>query len=200
MIRDSTSYFPGGHKALETLNDEDATAIFYSKEGLLYHEEFRCDILGPWETEYPGFLTMAFPKNSSYFPFFHYQTIRHFESGVLFALRNRWTTFNTDHCKTNEPSPLGLEKLISLFGLLAVSSLAAIFVFALEKISSIERSKTNEKVIPVKRDFWPSGRGNQDEIWMNLDFIVEKFQIREKKQFTQEMQKLLLLSKRANKS
>lgn len=138
-------YFNGELSGLEMLLREDKTALFYTREGFLHFQEFRCTVVMPWRTKYPAFLTMGFPKNSPYYPFFSYQMLRHFENGVVPALRERWLTFGTDHCKDDGLKPLGFEKLVCLFGLLAAAALAAVGVFSVEKILTIGRSEDTGK-------------------------------------------------------
>ena len=189
--------FPEERGALERLMQEQKMAMFYNQEALLDYEEFRCDILAPWLTKYPGFLTLAFPKNSAYFPFFQYQTIRYFENGVIEVLRNRWTTFKMDHCLNTEPTSLGLEKLISLFGLLGTSALLALVVFCFEKVagfgggpflSSAERSKVDDEMFFVQSVV-------EGAMQSHLNRVMLKFSIGDRRLFMDEMRHLLALAK-----
>ena len=196
-VRDySTSYFSSNPTSMGSRLAEEETAIFYTKEGLLYFDELRCDVLTPWETKYPGFLTMAFPKNSTYFPLFHFQAIRHFENGVIFALRNRWTTFRSDHCKNSGPQSLGLEKLVSLFGLLAVASTCAVAIFIMEKLAQIKGplGLGQVKNLSMEKQWNQDGTLEQEFLMLSLNEMTNRFEISEKRRFIFEMQRIVNLS------
>ena len=193
---DSNEYFTDEITGLEMLLKEDKTALFYTREGFLHFQEFRCEVLMPWKTKYPAFLTMGFPKNSPYFPFFNYQMMHHFENGVVPALRQRWLTFGTDHCKDNGLKPLGLEKLISLFGLLAVASIAAIALFLAEKILALgsregHKGQIAKKIVEQEvreRD------GLTPQMVMKLPEVMTNYGIVQKRKFISDMTDFVLLS------
>ena len=189
---DSTSYFVGEEDGLEMLLKEEYTALYYQKEGLMHASEYRCEVLVPWETNYPGFLSMAFPKNSTYFPFFHYQTVRHFENGVIFALRNRWTTYRLDHCSVNEPQPLGLEKLISLFGLLGMAAVCASVIFSMEKLTG---HMANKITAESKRAFL----NMRPELMAKLNDMMVIHGIANRNLFIYEVQKIVHLASKSKK-
>ena len=45
-------------------------------------DEVKCDVLVPWETDFPNLLAMAVPKGSPFYEAFKYQTLRQMEVGT----------------------------------------------------------------------------------------------------------------------
>ena len=45
-------------------------------------DNVKCDVLVPWETDFPNLLAMAVPKGSAYYKALKYQTLRQMEVGT----------------------------------------------------------------------------------------------------------------------
>ena len=57
-------------------------AYFTIKESVYAEDKIKCDVLVPWETDFPNLLAMAVPKGSKYYKMFKYQNLRQMEVGT----------------------------------------------------------------------------------------------------------------------
>ena len=52
------------------------------KESVYAVDKVKCEVLVPWETDFPNLLAMAVPKGSAYYKVLKYQTLRQMEVGT----------------------------------------------------------------------------------------------------------------------
>ncbi|TRY78917.1 hypothetical protein TCAL_10582 [Tigriopus californicus] len=76
------AYFINEPDGLEKITANEDLAVFYNIESFADYKMYQCQIEAPWVTLYPGLLSVAFPKDSEYFPFIQYQTMRLLDQGT----------------------------------------------------------------------------------------------------------------------
>ena len=194
LANDTRPYFDNEKEAVPRLRVEDDLAIFYTREGLLHYDQFRCDLIAPWMTQYPAVLSMAFPKDSRYFEFFRHQIFRNFENGVMDSLRKRWTTFPSELCLEEGSNSLGLEKLVSLFALIASASILAVLIFVLESVLGFALSRRSKSQVTDITFKPPSSR--QTIYQGQLNRIIFEFNIQDKSEFVAEVSRTINLVKK----
>ncbi|XP_059096595.1 glutamate receptor ionotropic, kainate glr-3-like [Tigriopus californicus] len=64
---------------LQELMQSKKRALFYLLETVYTYPEYNCQISAPWISNYPNFLSMAFPKSSPYKEFFQFLLYEHLE-------------------------------------------------------------------------------------------------------------------------
>ena len=60
----------------------DNGAYFANKETVFSQEATKCDVLMPWETEFPNLLGMAVAKESVYYEMLMFRTLRQMDMGT----------------------------------------------------------------------------------------------------------------------
>ena len=60
----------------------DDGAFFANKETVFSQEATKCDVLMPWETEFPNLLGMAVAKESAYYEMLMFRTLKQMDMGT----------------------------------------------------------------------------------------------------------------------
>ena len=60
----------------------DNGAFFANKETVFSQEATKCDVLMPWETEFPNLLGMAVAKESAYYEMLMFRTLKQMDMGT----------------------------------------------------------------------------------------------------------------------
>eukprot|EP00094_Tigriopus_californicus_P003818 TCALIF_03674-PA protein Name:"Similar to GRIN2D Glutamate receptor ionotropic, NMDA 2D (Homo sapiens)" AED:0.45 eAED:0.49 QI:0/0/0/0.66/1/1/3/0/636 len=182
--------YPDIKTGLENLVKNPYEAFFNVIESVLGYKDYQCSIIVAWKTNYPNFLSLAFPKNSRYFKFFNFKTLQFIEGGALDVLTYRYIQpFEQRQCELEGPSGLGLEKLISLFGLLGGATIMSGLIFLFETFGRVGRvSRTPTPLLPAR-----SSRSLQ--YWIRTMPI--KYGIANHDAFMAEMDKIIWLAKRS---
>ncbi|TRY78407.1 hypothetical protein TCAL_13946 [Tigriopus californicus] len=71
---------------LQELMQSKKRALFYLLETVYTYPEYNCQISAPWISNYPNFLSMAFPKSSPYKEFFQFLLYEHLEQPLVIAV------------------------------------------------------------------------------------------------------------------
>ena len=96
----------------------DNGAYFANKETVFSQEATKCDVLMPWETEFPNLLGMAVAKESVYYEMLMFRTLRQMDMGTWQILTQRMKK-GQPICSVDVSASLGIEKLVSVFSIVA---------------------------------------------------------------------------------
>lgn len=182
--------YPDIETGLASIVENPYEAFFNVIESILVYKDYQCSTIVAWKTNYPNFLSLAFPKNSRYFKFFNFKTLQFIESGALDVLTYRYIQpFEKRQCELEGPSGLGLEKLISLFGLLGGAAMISGLIFLFETFGQVGRvSRTPTPLVPL---------GSSISLRYWIDTMPIKYDIANKEAFMAEMDKIVWLAKRS---
>ena len=118
---------------------------------------------------------------------------KNFENAVIDALRKRWTTLQADFCFDGGPSPLGLEKLVSLFSMVGFASILAVVIFALEHIVKFTFKSRDKREV---RKLFAKQRRKETEFDRQLNKIMTDFEIDDREEFAQYVARTIKLAKK----
>ena len=117
------------------LKSHEKLAYFDDIEGMAgYTHVKNCSVVTPWKSNFPKYMSMAFPQNSPYLGLFKDTTIKLFESGVIDLLRSKWQeeTVNCFLQAGAEAEQIGFAKLMCLFALLGGACALSIVIMYFE--------------------------------------------------------------------
>lgn len=178
-----TSTFGSATQALKALTAETSVpkALFYQTTTVHNYEEYRCEIITAWQSSTPVFNSMAFPKNSHYWPFFKRSLQQIQESGVLDLIIQDFIQSDQasqSSCRQERfLEQLGEEKLGPLFVLLLAAFCCSILMALLEYMSFWGR-------VPPKTDICQEDTINWEKLASlmetinptNLDTLIEELE------------------------
>lgn len=186
------SFFVNESDGLEKIVANENSAVFYNIESFADKKTYQCQIVAPWVTLYPGLLSVAFPKDSEYFPFIQYQTMRLLDQGTSSRAWNAIVRDMDSTCETTKLSGLGVHKLVSLFGLLGLAGVLSVTILIVERTVFYKRVVTQDKV--------HFESPNQDVMQLDwqpqIDWLVQKFGIDDKFEFSRHLSRILFTVKR----
>ncbi|XP_059096590.1 uncharacterized protein LOC131891101 isoform X1 [Tigriopus californicus] len=180
------AYFINEPDGLEKITANEDLAVFYNIESFADYKMYQCQIEAPWVTLYPGLLSVAFPKDSEYFPFIQYQTMRLLDQGTSSRALKAILREVSGTCEVQEQSGLGLHKLISLFGLLTFAAVLSIVILSLER-AAFSTTILSQDLIQSKS----MENDGQADIGPQLDLLIRASGIEDKRAFSNRLYHIL---------
>lgn len=132
-----SSLLPTRRKAIQKIIDSPWQVLVDTKENVMFFSDHQCDIVIPYISHTPRFISYGFPKNSPYRDLFQYNVLKLQETGALALIKAR--NHHSPKCLDTREVSLGLRKLVSMFGIVALGSGLALAVFFLEKATILAK-------------------------------------------------------------
>lgn len=125
-------------------------AFYYVTESIHSNDEYRCRVTAPFVSKYPSHLGMALKHESPYYEFLQHFILGLYEKGAFNVLRSRWNKGEPE-CSENNAVAMGLEKTVSLFSLLGMGAILALFAFIFEVLFGITTDgEEKKKLIDIR--------------------------------------------------
>ncbi|XP_059096592.1 probable glutamate receptor [Tigriopus californicus] len=191
VVGKEDAFFDSESDGLDKLMVEPDSGVFYNVESFADYKMYQCQIVAPWVTLFPDLLSVAFPKDSVFFPFIQYQTMRLLDQGTSSRALKAILRDVSGTCEVQQQSGLGLHKLVSLFGLLTFAAVLSIAILILERAAYWTTFVPPETVIIQS---WQLSDGPM-ETNAEIDWLIQEFKIEDKATFTNRLYCILYSNK-----
>ncbi len=156
------------------LTEEEPATFFYIKEGMIYLQDYHCQITKVFESRQPNLLSFAFPKNSPYLGFIDYHLLKLMEQGTMSLLKKKYLDVDFDCRDDDQDVSLSFVKLVSLFAILGTGVVSSVILFACE-IFFKDHYKDHTSSKSSKPDLEMTGGSEADLIEPPYDDRLKKF-------------------------
>ena len=142
LNHEARTFFPNLNNAINQLSTEPNAVLFApletfeSRVQLSFEQGARCNFSVAWKSNYPGLLSLVFPKGSPYLEFFTYYILLASDDGILDYIIKKWSPRDPSCSTVSSFFPFGMEKCGGLMVVLAGSLLAGILICIMEKAYS----------------------------------------------------------------